>query len=339
MSLTILVEIYVPLMAHNVKYLNIDLDNQVNELCKLSDQINIRHGEVTLSTLKIEHVDISNKKIIKLFKNKTLLIKESYHDKILKFTSFYQFVKTGDRDTDLLSPFWSFAYFTEKTVQHLLVCLNIVRPAVFDTRDGVLVKTRVLNGEPEVTTDIFPMMCSSIDIALQIGEKYQWPKVSYLPVNIAKEVLHDNWPAFENISKNRLQRALNAFSYFFHDNLLDNSHIDLFYSLIGLEALYVSGKENIQKQVDLKSQLLLGPRTVFKKKFSELYDFRSRYIHGDLNFTNKFCVGDHIDDAYVHKENSFDHSSLGILILLSSIQKHLELKKSEIEFEFRIKDS
>ncbi|HWJ29375.1 MAG TPA: hypothetical protein VNS32_22740 [Flavisolibacter sp.] len=328
MSFNRKIEAYVPLMPPRTKYTKERFKECIIEIVNLSGQIPVRHKNKDLAFLEIEAIDLENEKLISLFEGKDNL---DNFILVLKFTTSWELQEKSHQD-----PFWSFGYYVTKTIQHLIICLNLVKPAVFDSRDGILIKTDTLPEKTDVEKEKIPMLCSCLDLALDLGDTYKWPPIREFEVSFVKDILENNWSAFEGVSGNRLQRAINAFSYIFHDNLHDNSYIDLFYSLIGIEALFVDGKDNVQRQVDAKSQLLLGERSIFKKKFNELYDFRSRYIHGQLNFTSKYYVGE--ENSQLHKEKNFDNSCLGVLILLSSIQKHLEFGKSEIEFEYRIKE-
>lgn len=56
----------------------------------------------------------------------------------------------------------------------------------------------------------------------------------------------------------------------------------------GLEALYCQGNSNLPGQLNVKSTLLLGDRVSFKKDFNKMYDYRSRFVHGDLNFQDQY---------------------------------------------------
>ncbi|MCW3077942.1 MAG: hypothetical protein JWO32_2551 [Bacteroidetes bacterium] len=232
--------------------------------------------------------------------------------------------------------FMSFQYFVESYVRHILIYLNIARPGAFETRKG-FIKSNETISESKIKISDFNQLMTSLNYSIEIAKKYKWPQLKELPIKKTLDWLDLQWKAFEVISASRIQRALNAFSYIFHDNANDNSPNDLFHALMGIEAVYVQGNSSIQDQVNLKSQLLLGKRDEFKKTFNELYDYRSRYIHGQLNFINKYFVDDK-SDAIDHLLKTYEKSAFAIAILIATIQKHVEFDKTEIEFELKIKN-
>jgi len=67
-----------------------------------------------------------------------------------------------------------------------------------------------------------------------------------------------------------------------------------------------------------------------------LYDFRSRFIHGQLNLSNKYYA-DYTDSIEQHLDKTYDNSSFAIAILIASIQKHMTLDKDELVFETVLK--
>jgi hypothetical protein len=219
-----------------------------------------------------------------------------------------------------------------------LIYLNISKPGSFDSREGIVRTTEAIGKKIKVKKSVFPMLCNHIELSIFSNKDKDWPRLEELKIKETLEWIDNHWSAFNNIPKNRIQRAFNAFSYLFHDNLMDNSPSDLFFALIGIEALFVAGNESVQKQVDIKSQILLGERKSFKKQFNELYDFRSRFVHGQLNFINKYCLDDLDDDVNNHLFKSYEHSGFASLILIAAIQQHIKLNKTDLEFELKLKN-
>jgi hypothetical protein len=123
-----------------------------------------------------------------------------------------------------------------------------------------------------------------------------------------------------SIGKTALCRAFNAFSYLFIDPLDDQSVL-LFWSLIGIEALYVSPSAKIMEQVRERSELLLGPVTAFKKKLSRMYDFRSKFIHGALPFPGKFFTQNARPEYKQFADEVNEASMLAQAILTATLQE------------------
>ncbi len=325
------VDIYVPLMNGEEYTAYIDnIDNAINELLQLSGKIEIKFNDAFISLLYIKKLNKRNKEIKVNFDNTDKKVHTTY----LKFSTEISVLnkKAFEEKKD---HYISFEYFVKSYVKHLIIYLNLAKPGAFDTREG-LVKTSESSTPNEVKISEFPMLVNSFPYAIEIANKSKWPPIKNLPITETLNWLDKHWQAFEIISVNKIQRALNAYSYLFHDNLQDNSPNDLFHSLIGVEAIFVKGNSNIQDQVNQKSQILLGKRNEFKKIFSELYDYRSRYIHGQLNFINKYFVDDR-SIAIDQMLNTSEKSAFAEAILISAIQKHIEMDCTEFEYELILK--
>lgn len=330
--------IYVPLMDTDYSHYFGPIDDVLVELCGLSKQLYVPLSENVSIPLKIDRPNDTD--IKKSFTKR----EPKYSDKYLKFTTNYSIDKVSpDNLVNLLSEPEKLVVLatpiTESYVKLLLIYLNLAKPGAFNSGEGVVIESfKYGDNEKEAARGTFPILANTIDQSLGLIEKYKWPPIELLSISVTLNWLSKHWAALNTMPNTRVERALNAFSYLFHDSLCDNSPSDLFFSLVGIEALFVEGKDSVQKQVDIKSQLLLGKRTNFKKIFNELYDFRSRYIHGQLRFMNKYVLRDGDDDVMEHMFNTYDHSYFAMLILISAIQKHISLDKGEFEFEYVMKE-
>lgn len=335
MAIKKIVEIFVSLMSGGEYEASLgNFNNTVDELISLSGSIDIVYKKNIISKLTIKKLTKRNKEVKEIFKDKYLFIGI---DTILKFSTSIEIQNTEQLEQKE-DHYFSFEYLVENYVQHLIIYSNLAKPGAFDTREGVI-KIKEISGDITTKFKEFPILENSLTYAVGLSNKYNWPPIKELPLKKSLDWLRQHWSAVESISENKIQRALNAFSYLFHDNLLSvaNSSGDLFHALIGIEAIYVNGNINIQEQVNQKSQILLGSRSNFKKVFSELYDYRSRYVHGQLNFINRFFVDDKEDIAIEQLLKIYKHSAFAIAILVSSLQKHIELDKNEFEFELILK--
>lgn len=330
-----IVDIFVPLISGREYEASLgNFNNSIDELVSLSGDIDITFKKEIISKLAIKKLTTRNKEIREIFKDKYA---KGVINTILKFSSSIE-IQNKEQLEQREEHYFSFEYFVEKYVQHFIIYSNLAKPGAFDTRRGII-KIQEMAGDITTTFNHFPILESSITYAVELSNKYKWPPIKELSIKKSLDWLRQHWSAFESISENRIQRALNAFSYLFHDDFLSDANAsgDLFHALIGIEAIYVNGNNNIQEQVNQKSQILLGSRSDFKKIFSELYDYRSRYVHGQLNFINRFLVDDKEDIAIDQHLNTYKHSAFAIAILVSSLQKHIELDKNEFEFELILK--
>ncbi|HYK77932.1 MAG TPA: hypothetical protein VEV16_13220, partial [Daejeonella sp.] len=123
-------------------------------------------------------------------------------------------------------------------------------------------------------------------------------------------------------------RALNAFSQMFGKNTDPNSSF-LFWSILGIEALLAEGNNNILNQIKSKCILLFGEPKEFKKKINHLYDYRSRFVHGDINIPPKFFF---IDEKF--ELEYWEYLNFSISILIALIRKLIRDDKTEFNFEY-----
>lgn len=142
----------------------------------------------------------------------------------------------------------------------------------------------------------FGTIYNDLDLVKELSAKIGWPKLSNLQIEKTFNWLMNYKNSLDNISDSRIGRAVNAFTYLFHTSIIfENDLNDLLWSLIGLETIYTDGNTDLQNQLDYKSQLILGERQEFKKIIKNMYDYRSRYLHGKLNFASQFSSKDTTD--------------------------------------------
>lgn len=190
---------------------------------------------------------------------------------------------------------------------------------------------------------------------LDLGDGYkQLKKMNLYTTELFDYSIEKKWPKFENLgirktwnwfitilnpvdidelSSTDLSRAFNAFSYLYEESEEINK---LFWTMVGIEAIYVKGKEGISQQIKEKGQLFLGEIEEFKKRLTKMYDYRSSFIHGSKNFPSFF----HIDDAIYSYEN-FNTELFEILftaesMLIATIQKIAKENRQGLNFKYVI---
>lgn len=162
--------------------------------------------------------------------------------------------------------------------------------------------------------------------------KNNWPIIHHLKFEQVWNWLENRTNFFSGISKSAIDRALNSLTYTMGDNV---SYEQIFYILIGIEALYNDNDKNgIAEQIRVKTESLLKRPEIFKKKISKFYDNRSKFIHGKLNFPNKFCQYDAAKDfEEFYFENYINTVEDAMSILLSTIQEYIINDASKMKTE------
>jgi hypothetical protein len=167
---------------------------------------------------------------------------------------------------------------------------------------------------------------------------------------------HLNWPEFKEISfseiwkwlsrqrgfqegfgKGRTGRALNSLV---NIQLQGNLEVpeSLLWAMIGLESIYTSGKSGLLEQVRDKSQILLGEQTSYKKILSKMYDIRSRFVHGELDFAayNHIYDDDKIEKYYSEITEAF---LVALAVLVCTLQEMILRDWNGLHFQYFVGDS
>lgn len=207
---------------------------------------------------------------------------------------------------------------------NFLLFLQIAKPGALRTREGYLL----------VNNEYYESYDSIISIHQEIYSEIKrlgWPKFRNLKY---QEVI--NWYkqfnlSFDKIANTKAEIALNAFSYLFEYR--SDTTLDLFWSLIGIEALFCSGKEGKAEQIFEKTQVVLGPIKDFKKRVKDMYNFRSRLIHGDLFIPSAISKNFSLKDIEGYNDNFYDATIISVAILTATLQELVYLGKDNLSFK------
>jgi len=171
---------------------------------------------------------------------------------------------------------------------------------------------------------------------LDYSIKKKWPK--FLNLDISKTW---NWyinialnELLDDLSSSEVSRSLNALTYLYEDSDDINK---LFWTMIGLEAIYVKGNEGIAEQIKNKGQLYLGDISEFKKRLNEMYSFRSSFIHGSKDFPSYFHIHDGLESYEKYIMDTWEVLLTAESMLIATLQKMAKQKKKELIFKYIIK--
>lgn len=167
--------------------------------------------------------------------------------------------------------------------------------------------------------------------------KMDWPYLNELPILQVEEWFKKHRYTFNCFSKSKTERALNAYTYLV-DNYSITAH-NLFWSMVGIESLYCKGTSELADQLNIKIQLLLGSAPSLNKTIRNLYSFRSRFVHGDLDIPSIYINL----DTEKAEENKYSQEietnvPLAVSILTATLQELIKRDISNLNFEFRIAD-
>lgn len=201
-----------------------------------------------------------------------------------------------------------------RAMSDLMIAANIARPSSLEINGGVIVSSdggKILPVLPQT---------SMLDATVTMSEETGWPLLRTLSI---VDVWH--WlrllPGFVSGQPTTpAGRAVAALSHQFKGSIDELSPLDLVWVLVGLEALYGTGREGLKTQLLQKCETLLGRPTSFKKRLAKMYDFRSRLVHGDVDIPLAYYqdgapggspFGHDVDEAL----------SVGHAVLIASLQE------------------
>jgi len=167
---------------------------------------------------------------------------------------------------------------------------------------------------------------SSIWLTAQWLDAVEWPLFRSLTIAEAWSWLMNLKGYYGGLSTNNVERAVCAFSH-----LSTDFPLDLFWAVMGLEALYDTKAAGVMHQVRERAQILLGkfPNHV-NGLFNEMYRYRSKLIHGDLDISpgraDLFC-----EDESMNAYKKSLYTAIGVLT--ASLQELVIRKWSTLEFK------
>jgi len=158
----------------------------------------------------------------------------------------------------------------------------------------------------------------------------KWPNFNAPSINDVWSYIVDNTNILTDFSCTEIERALNSYTYLFSKNYHYDIPISLYWSISGLESLYVTGEVGITQQLNDKIQAFLGDITVNKRILKKLYNYRSGLIHGDLHIPIK----DGIMDDEKYNTDLYSMNSLSAVILVATLQKLIKKGMKKLEFKY-----
>jgi len=299
---------------------NREWNNTVNEIEKLSDYYKITFREKII----VDKVSFS----FSNSENDVLEVKNDFSWVTTDNILIIEFQANFERFHENKLPI---DYFINKRLQDIVIAISIAKKGGVEIGHGAIV---FINGKRQFE---FPIFIHNIAACVQKAKEIKWPNIKIVDLEKTINWLNRFQLETDGLSSNKIGRALNAYSFLFDERGGEDNSAELFWALLGIEALYTDNSTGIINQINTKSQLFLGERKEYKKSFGQMYDFRSRFIHGDLNFSNKFILLDNTDEINKHWLSLDENENLAVAILVATFQKLILSNRDSLDFEFKIR--
>lgn len=319
--------VYIPLRGPEIREIYSEYYRFISDFSNLKNTKELRRllddEEGHASTNEIEFEIIYSSKFkdkenetIKTIAREYSFFKTDYYEEFLRIK--ISFVNNYEEDEDFTRVFLNYM------IPKLSFILNLTYATKIDFLYGVAFsKDNVFWHKTE-------LILSSLDYAYEHSIKVGWPKIFGLDLQQAISWYNLNDLNTEGNSQNKLHRAINAFSYQF-SHLSEKNTATLFWTMLGIETLLADGNSNIISQIKLKSSIILGQPKEYKKKLDKLYNYRSRFVHGDIDFPAKFS-----SDFKNFELEYWDYLYFATSILIALIRTLIASNKTEFKFEYKL---
>jgi hypothetical protein len=176
-----------------------------------------------------------------------------------------------------------------KYLTDLVVLINICYPGIIGIKDS----WHMRNGVVEHIYPLGKLDTMSIQFAVLYARKLDWPRLEDIKIVDAWEwYMHqEDYLEQEGFENDICTRAMNAYARML--DLPENDvYMQIVWSMIGIETLYKRGRNNGKRQFVENVPKILGQYDGFEKEFDLMYEFRSRFIHGGVDFPGLCLLGD-----------------------------------------------
>lgn len=219
------------------------------------------------------------------------------------------------------------AHALSQHLTEILLAAQLSYPSLINTRRGVVFIDDEIHG-------FIPEQGGFLIGFFEPFLKLNWLEIRSIPFKQVWEWLQKQGVFSEYLGKTPIQRGICAFTHL-HDRSSDDLS-QLFWALVGLEAIFGRGRGDLRKQLAEKIQKYLGKLKAFKNIIGKLYDYRSLFIHGDLPFRPwKALDFEDAEQSRVEAESS-KFSSIACSILTATLQKMVIEDRDSLEFELKI---
>jgi hypothetical protein len=212
----------------------------------------------------------------------------------------------------------------------LFLCSNFAYPGSMNIRSSIELNNESIE-EINLTGGYFE---SATETSYKFGG---WPEIRIIPIKYVLEWYNSLNVGLKIKAENNIERALFSTLYFSHDTYAGYNPTLIVWIIHALESIYgIKSNDSIIKALKNRIFLHLGqtsqPKKV-NKKINEFYDYRSKFVHGDMEIMrlggDKFLREDFIDD---YNLKLIDLCDFGATLVISSIQKMIINDAKTMEF-------
>ena len=210
----------------------------------------------------------------------------------------------------------------------ILLLAQIARPCGLRHREGIIYFNKRIQSKIVPTFELYQEQ-------LELQKEHGYPKLEYLRLTDLYSWIYKNHLLFPERPKNSFDKALNNLSFV---NGEENDISIFIYLMRTLEEIYTNNIHQVSDQLNKNIQLFLGPMETFKKQIKNMYNIRSRFLHGDTNLPpyHKRDYVSVIDFPEGYENEIFEATSLSLTLIISTLQKMYSENRKNINFKYVI---
>lgn len=225
-----------------------------------------------------------------------------------------------------------FDYFIRE-IDNLLIICNLAHPGSLYTLTGL----GYFNNNPTICN--FQTRNHHLE-HIQFSKNTSWPKLDNIDIIKCWAWYTNNRGIFTGEQNSNLCRAASAYSLTLGEQCRLNEHITLLWSMIGIESLFKSSNtanlQSIRSQLKLNIGSMLGTYSLSSKIINSMYEIRSNFLHGGLNFPGLGHVAHENSRLEKNRREIKETISASICILTSALQYIIKHELCDIHFNYKV---
>ncbi len=313
----------------------------LEELCNLSGQLELNFGDYGTIQPTVRVLETQEKHSLKFGDGKSIVFERPEWWEVLEVEAYLNVgaplvEEVGSLNPDLSGDdalsllVLSLGTIFEEKLYDLALVANLARPGSVELFEGhVLIEDHKIHATKRFSS-------WNLREATRLAEKLGWPKLDDLSVSEVWQWSEPVEGLSAGYSTSPVGRALNALSHLTSPG--SSQPFSLFWALMGLEALYIRGSGGVMEQLREKIHTLLGTPVTHKKRFTRMYDLRSRIIHGQLDFSSAYSEIEGPEDDRFHKDLG-EATDLATALLLATLQQLVKRDWWGLRFSYVVDDS
>lgn len=322
-------DIYLPFENEDIELVEITR-LCIDELIDNSSLISIPLDDFGEADLEIEKTTVEE--IEELKNDYPTFFKGKYLDIIhflstIEFEAIYAFEDSKGVE-EISKDSLNFALITsvfESRFKNFLTFTQLALPGSLLTDKGLFIR------DGKYYHDLRPLSSNLLNVVYE--KNITWPHTDRLTIRKVWNYIKDETCILTKKSETKIENGLNAFSYLIENN--SDSMQSLFWAMYGIEALYTEREIGMGYQIDIKAKLFLGEPKENKNLLKELYNFRSKFIHGNMKTPiNWGWLSDDNHDKY--DEEFYNMECLATRLLTATLQMIIKRDLKRFDFEFKL---